>query len=196
MDCRAGSTHRNHESLSTSMSIRQLQLIPGVILLTMTVMAACSGTGAASKPRPTVRPGEFGTAACFYRRSVEDFTVLDQSNLIVYAPNRTNAYHIAISPPEPELGFANTIGFSSRNSEICGYAGDALLLDVAGGRQRVSIVGVYRLDSVALAGLRNRFHIDASATKPSARDAPGSRIDRSLDEVPGAQDKPPGATTK
>lgn len=163
-----------------------------IAVATLIQLAACAGGSSAARPSPSVKPGEFGTAACFYRRQVEDFTVLDPSNLIVYAPNKANAYHVYVSPPEPELRSASTLGFSSRSSEICGYSRDALVLDAAGGHHRVPIFGVYRLNDAALSGLLTRFRLNGAKPKPADGAVAGPKIDRSLDETPDQQDKSEG----
>lgn len=155
-------------------------------------LAACSTGSGAGRSRPSVKPGEFGTAACFYRSLIEDFTVLDQSNLVVYAPNKANAYHVYISPPDPELGFATTLGFWSRSSQICGYAGDALVLKTAGQSGRASIFGVYRLNEAALSGLLARFRLNDARPRPADGTGTGPKIDRSLDDTQDKTDKSAG----
>lgn len=136
--------------------------------------------------RPTVNPGEFGTSACFFARQALDFEALDDRNLVVFAPSKDNAYHVQISPPAMDLRFANGVAFASRNTQICGYAGDDLLLVNGASQRRYSVIGVYRLDAAALDALRARFgRVPASApAEPEPEE--GAEIERQLGEHPAA----------
>jgi hypothetical protein len=131
-----------------------------------------------------VRAGEFGTPDCFLRRSAGDFRVLDERNLIVFAPGRADAYHVQVSMPLHGMPFANTLAFESRSSRLCGYAGDALLLPGgAGGPDRASVIGVYRLDGPALEGLLARFGAGAAPPKPEPRPGAGADIEKDLGDA-------------
>lgn len=110
---------------------------------------ATEGSRAASLPSPA----DTGTPACFYAGQVSDFTVLDRSNLIVYAPSKRTAYHVRISPPATGLRSADRLSFGGRDSRICGYAGDRLFLPDGRGGERFSIIGVSRLDAAGLEAL-------------------------------------------
>ena len=142
--------------------------------LALTGLVAC--TAPESREEATAASGS--RPACFSARQVSDFRVLDRSSLIVYAPSRNNAYHVRISPPSIELRNANALGFSSRNSRICGYAGEALRLD-RNDRFSYSIVSVRRLDEVALQGL---LDTSGEGTVPAPEDAEGAEIERDIDD--------------
>ena len=127
-------------------------------LFVATLVAGCAGNGSERPPRPSVRAGEFGKPACFLRHTVHDFEVLNDRNLIIFAPGRSNAYHVQVSPPDDGLRFAEALAFQSSSSQICGYAGDSLITGGAGGGPgRLTITGVWRLDTAALEGLEGRF---------------------------------------
>lgn len=131
---------------------------PVPVLAALALIAGCATDGAAPPVRPTVKAGEFGTAACFHPRTVFDFDVLDYRNLVVFAPSKADAYHVQVSPPSTELRSAEALSFSTRNARICGYAGDSLTVSSAHARaERLSVMGVYRLDERALDGLLARF---------------------------------------
>jgi hypothetical protein len=144
--------------------------------------AGCSAPDATTRaPKTSVKPGEFGAADCFYSRQAQDFKVLDDHNLIVFAPSRTSAYHVVISPPSPELRFANALGFESRNTRICGYAGERLLLADGPGARPYAVMGVYRLDEAALQGLTTRFGIGETPKQVEPQPADGAEIEKDLD---------------
>jgi hypothetical protein len=155
--------------------------ILGAALVAVALVPACGSQESGTRtPRPSVKPGEFGTAGCFFRRQAQDFQVLDDRNLIVYAPGKSNAYHVQISPPAPELRFTNALAFESRNTQICGYAGDDLLLADGPASRQYSITGVWRLDEAALQGLKARFNLDTTPAQPEAQPVEGAEIEREL----------------
>ncbi len=123
------------------------------------VLGACAGEQGAERPaRPYVRAGEFGEAACFLHRTILDTELLDERNLIVFAPGRADPYHVQVSPATAELRHPLTLAFASPTAQVCGHAGETLLARrVDGSIQQLPILGVYRLDEAALAGLRDRF---------------------------------------
>jgi hypothetical protein len=131
--------------------------------------AAGCASSPATRPAavPTVRAGEFGRQDCFLAREAQDFEVLDASNLLLYVPDRRTAYHVHVSPPAPELRHAQVLGFQSRHTRVCGYAGDRLVLDAAGGAQEHSVTGVYFVDEAAVATLRSRFGLEPRAAPPA-----------------------------
>ena len=158
------------------------------LLLGAALAAGCASSDEREHPpRPSVRAGEFGTPGCFLRQSVQNFDVLDDRNLIIYAPGKADAYHVQVSPPSGQLRFAHALAFESQGSSVCGYAGDGLIIAEAGtGPRRLSITGIYRLDAAALDGLQVRFGKKSvpGATTPQAGE--GAEIERGLD----AEQKP------
>jgi hypothetical protein len=149
-------------------------------------VSGCAVQGGEERPqRPFVKPGEFGTPDCFMPRLVRDFTALDDRNLIVFGPGRSEAYHVQVSPPSPDLRFADALAFESRQTRICGYAGDDVVVADGGRRgDRLSVIGVYRLDERALQGLRARFGIGEPATAPRPEPGAGAEIERDPDGEP------------
>jgi len=120
-----------------------------------------------------------GTAACFYQRTVSNFRALDRSTLIVYAPTRSNAYQVVISPPTTSLRSADAIAFKSRSNRICGYAGERILLDDAGMGREFAIVSVYRLDATTLDALLAQYGIGKPDMEPETTE--GAEIEREIE---------------
>jgi hypothetical protein len=161
--------------------------VKGRLLLASLVTAAlahggCTSQSGQERPsRPSVKPGEFGAADCFTARLVRDFDALDDRNLIVFGPGKSDAYHVQVSPPSPDLRFTDVLAFESRGAaRICGHAGDDLLVADAGHRERLSVIGVWRLDERALQGLRARFGASRPAPTPAPQPGEGAQIERDL----------------
>ncbi len=62
-----------------------------------------------------------GKEACIFRVNLWDFTVLDDSTLIVYGPSRHDAYLVKLFAPITALTFRQTIGFESlgTTTQLC-----------------------------------------------------------------------------
>ena len=86
------------------------------------------GDSAALKSKPISTEGM--EAGCFFARQANDYDIISRVNLVVYAPNRRNAYLLQISPPaisaNTNFGIALTGGTSGR---ICGRPGERLVFD-------------------------------------------------------------------
>lgn len=144
-------------------------------------LAGCAAEHGAERPRrPQVKPGEFGTPDCFAPHLVRNFTTLDDRNLIVYGPGKSDAYHVQVFPPSRDLRFAGALAFGSHGSRVCGRGGDDLTVAGAEAQSRVAVVGVWRLDERALQGLRARFGQAAPAGVPRPEPGQGAEIEREL----------------
>ena len=67
-------------------------------------------------------------ANCFRISSVDNWRVIDNRNLIVYADGRNNAFHVRLFSSCTGVNFTEVMGFRARGSQfICGDPGDAIL---------------------------------------------------------------------
>ncbi len=108
--------------------------------LTALWLAGCASTNQA--------PGERSISpACFSSRDVRAYRRLDGRNLLVYAPTRSRAYRILVTPPVPGLS-GRSLGFDSASGRICGFAGDTLAIADGRGERRHSITRVTPVDAV------------------------------------------------
>jgi len=87
-----------------------------------------------------------GTDACFWTRSLQDWTVLDDSTLLVHAPMAKDAYLVKLIAPIFGLSFHETLGFEGGGGnpgQICGQTAYVIARNAGGGipdRQPVSAV--------------------------------------------------------
>ena len=145
------------------------------IALAGCVLAGCAATGGqpAVKKAPIPPPSATGTAACFDARLVQNFRVLDRSNLIVYAPNDASAYHVLVSPPSTELRFAESLAFLPADGRMCGYAGERLIVGGVPGTERLAILDISRLTPASLAALRTN---STAPERPVAKPGPAAEL--------------------
>jgi hypothetical protein len=122
---------------------------------------------------------------CFFTRDASDFDVLDKSNLIVYAPTKSRAYHVRIAPPSNELRFANGLLFEGRDNRICGYAGESVSFRGSEAGRRYSITNVWQLDASAREQLLDAYKTGAGKKMPEAKESDGAEIERNLTGIEG-----------
>ena len=131
-----------------------------------------------STPRYTMMEG----SSCFNSRDIEDYMVLDRSNLIVYGRPSSRAYHIEISPPATSITGSDMISFVSWSGRICGFAGDDLLIPNSIYNERHSIISVKRLDETAQYNLLIRFGKAEPVIEVQPEDDSSPEIKRELGE--------------
>ena len=87
-----------------------------LVLITGGLAACASQTPAPSHPgaRTAALPGK---DACFWTRSLEDWTVLDDSTLIVHAPLAQDAYLVKLFAPITGLAFHERLGFEGGDGD-------------------------------------------------------------------------------
>ena len=133
--------------LRTTRQVTIRQAIGG--LAVMGVLAGCAGTG-----------GESATVGASGPRigDVSDFRVLDDRNLVLYAPTRRHPWHLELAQRCLGLRFADTIRLTGRTGRLAGYAGDAIVIDGPGSRpDRCLVSRATALDEAGLEALIERF---------------------------------------
>lgn len=111
------------------------------------VAVACASTHAGA-PAAAATANLPGTPDCFWLRNVYDWTVLNNSELIVHVPLPQNAYLVKLFQPVFDLDFHQGLGFEDveRTGRICGPSRDYLLVPHYTPR-RIPIVAVQRLSA-------------------------------------------------
>jgi hypothetical protein len=175
-------------------------LLHGIVVV-VGLVAGCSGIDSAQSEQPgrakveIPAPSVTGVAACFYPRQAQDFRVLDRSNLIVYAPNDRNAYHVQVSPPSHDLRYADSLAFIPSNDRICGYAGERLIIGGSTAGQPAAIIAVSRLSPESLESLR-AGSVGAVPPAVEPMPGPGAAIERAPESAPDPATKADSAVEK
>ena len=94
--------------------------------LAVLAVAGCTAGGtAATHAPPAPLPG---TEACVFTVNLNDWTVLDDTSLIVYAPVHKEPYLVKLFAPVFDLSFRQTLGFEGveHNGQLC--KGDYVLV--------------------------------------------------------------------
>jgi hypothetical protein len=133
-----------------TMQIRPLATIAAISALTLLVggCATPPPSPAAAKLANLTKPENLpGKAACFWKSNFQgDWTVLNDSTLIVRAPLPKDAYVVKLFEPVFNLSFREGLGFEDKErvGQICN-SGDDYILVPGGEPSRVPIVAVHAL---------------------------------------------------
>lgn len=113
----------------------------------LSALAACAThprtVSTSAQAQAQALPGKPG---CFWLRNVQDWTVLNNQELIVHAPLQQDAYLIKLFEPVFDLSFHQNLGFEDveHTGQICNDSNDYLL--VRGyAPPRIPIVAVHQL---------------------------------------------------
>lgn len=173
-----------------------LAAIAAALLLT-SCATANNEESAASRPGRIARfPHNMANADCFFQSRIDNFEVLNETNLLVF-DGRRRVYHVEVSPPSMDLRHAYGIQFSSSTGRVCGNPGERL--QISGGTFGgfpLSVIGVYRLDAVMQTAVRSHFG-QAVALPPSPEDEDAEAIEElvtDLEEEENPTDEEPQAS--
>ena len=153
-----------------------------ILLLQPVILITSCGQEAELSNKSTPRYTMMEGSSCFNSRDIEDYMVLDRSNLIVYGRPSSRAYHIEISPPATSIRGSDMISFVSWSGRICGFAGDDLLIPNSIYNERHSIISVKRLDETAQYNLLIRFGKAEPVIEVQPEDDSSPEIKRELGE--------------
>jgi hypothetical protein len=138
-------------------SLPALAAISAAMLLTSCATPGGEGASASRPGRITRFPHDLANADCFFQNRIDNFEVLNETNLLVF-DGRRRVYHVEISPPSMDLRHAYGIQFRSSTGRVCGNPGERL--QISGGTFGafpLSVTGVYRLDAVTQTAVRAHF---------------------------------------
>lgn len=112
-----------------------------LIVLILGILSACASSD--GRQRTADNEVEYRGSDCILIRTVRDYSLLDDRNLLIWGPGN-RAYYVTLFRPAFELRSSIRIGFSSRDDQLCPYGGDAI---VAGtfNREEIGIQAISRV---------------------------------------------------
>ena len=110
------------------MQTRALAILASAMLAS--ALAACAAPGARTSTETAQNASLPGQPACFWVRNVNDWTVLNDSELIVHAPLKQDAYLVKLFAPVFDLNFHIRLGFQDveHTGQICNDSRDNLII--------------------------------------------------------------------
>lgn len=111
------------------------------------------------------------TNECVFSRTVHDWRALDSTNLVIWAPNRKEAYLVKLGFPLHDLKTEESLAVIDRNGDgrLCGFGMDEIVAGRGPFRERSTILGMERLDEASLAALSEQYKVKLL---PPQKDAP------------------------
>ena len=111
---------RHHSRLESNM----YQLFIASFLCVLSLLASADDRVETS-PQALLEPAN----DCIFARSVRDYTPLDRSHLILRGPSRKRAYLVTVTGAATSLRTDWRIAFRTRDSRLCPWGDDAILVD-------------------------------------------------------------------
>ena len=127
------------------------------------MLVACAGSGEPSlgdEPRVVA-----GGSDCISTRTIRDYRVLDDANLVVTA-QASRQYHVTLSRRAPGLRSSWKIGFRSASGRVCGGFDD-ILVDDGFGPESIRIASITQLTPEEYEALLVRFGKREPAIEPA-----------------------------
>ena len=102
--------------------------MPVLAVITLMVAGAslsgCASTEDGERARLPASTGE-----CVFIRTLDSWRAIDRESLVIYAPSRNHPYTVDLLIPCQGLRFAETIAFTSRDSRLCDFRREAIIVD-------------------------------------------------------------------
>ena len=99
----------------------------GQAFVLLTLLLAGCGTVPQGSDTPEADASRW--ANCFRISTVDNWHVIDNRSLIVFAAGRNNAFHVRLFSSCTGVNFTEVMGFRARGSQfICGDPGDEILI--------------------------------------------------------------------
>lgn len=131
----------------------------GCMLLMAVLQAGCAHT-----PPPDAGALEAASGPeCITLSRVRDYHLLDSRNLVVFAPDRANAFHLVLASSCPGLRLGAGLRLHGERGRLCGFPGEQVASSLPGldtRRERDSgcrVSAVRALDPAGLQELLVRF---------------------------------------
>ncbi|MCY3814982.1 MAG: DUF6491 family protein [Gammaproteobacteria bacterium] len=167
---------------TSRLTLPALAAIAATLLLTSCATAEGEGASASRQGRIARFPHNMASGDCFFQNRIDNFEVLNDSNLLVF-DGRRRVYHVEISPPSMDLRHAYGIQFRSSTGRVCGNPGERLQISGGSfGSFPLSVTGVYRLDAVTQTAVRAHFG-QAVAQPPLPEDEEAAAIEELVTEI-------------
>jgi hypothetical protein len=150
-----------------------------MVIAATVVLQACVESSVATVDRPAKSTPSTSREECLFRAVVDDWTAINDEQLIIYASGR-QPYLAKLAFPTPDLKFDYRIGIvdGDGNGRICGYGRDAVVFQdgtIPGGVRILSLQKLERTEAEELirnARVRGKQKPPAVQSKSPAPAAP------------------------
>lgn len=106
---------------------------------------------------------------CLFFRTVQNWRVLDDRHLVIWAPGQNDPYLLATLNSVWNLKSQEQLAFIDGNHDgrLCGFGGDAIATtNNPGWNDKATIASVRRLDDAALAQVSEQYKVKLDRKRP------------------------------
>jgi hypothetical protein len=142
------------------------------IRVVLLLLAVICGTTACAATAPKDQTPPLRGSDCVFFRSLYDWQVLDDHNMVIWAPSRKDAYHVYFMTPLVGLNFSIKLAFVDKDHDgrLCGFSRDEIVVPDRAFPQRTTITAMKHLDADGIAKLEEQYKVkltrDSKKQKP------------------------------
>lgn len=120
---------------------------------------------------------DYSGSDCILIRTIRDYRLLDDRNLLIYGPG-DRAYYVTLFRPSFELRSSFQMGFSSRDDRLCPFGGDAIVVGSIR-REEIAIQSISRVTEEQEEQLLVRYgkKEPAGEQAPAPKDVKGAEVE-------------------
>lgn len=139
------------------------------LALAVAILAGTMGVANATSATPPKQNGN----ECIFIRTVGNYRVLDDRNLVIWAPGRRDAYHVELSMPLFSLNSSFQMAMIDRDHDgrLCGFSMDRIGVRDFGHPESSSIRSMTKLDKAGIIDLEQKFKTELRSKKEIKQDA-------------------------
>jgi hypothetical protein len=127
-------------------------------------MAFAAANARADEAKPNDSDKKPRRDECVFFSTLYDWRALDDTNLVLWAPNKRDAYHVVLTMPLIGLKFAHQLAFIDADNDrmLCGFSRDAIGSNEGGMPSKSTIRSMTRLDADGMIKLQEKYKVDLS----------------------------------
>jgi len=152
-----------------------------IVLIHIVIVFSLSACSTSQGPRDAsgrqVSDQEYQGNDCILIRSVRDYTPLDDRHLLIRGP-ANRAYFVTLFQPAFDMRGSVSIGFDSRDDQLCPFGGDAVVFGSLG-RERSTIRSISRVSAEQEEAILIRFGLKEPAEQrtPEPPEVKGAEVE-------------------
>ncbi len=180
-------------------------IVPLLAALLLSTQVSAAAPANQSSQNTDVAPGKPRGGDCMFSRTIDDWTVVDDETLIVWAPDHKSPYLVKLFFPEFGLKSAFALGFLDKDNDglICDVGRDAIIARgiIPGSADRIPLRTVQRIDVAdakqLIAKARSKPEPNPAAVSVEQSDMKSDKAGAqkpNADPQEESKTKPPGAS--
>jgi hypothetical protein len=110
---------------------------------------------------------------CIFISTVGNYRVLDDRNLVIWAPGRRDAYHVQLNSPLFSLNSSFQMAMIDKDHDgrLCGFSTDRIGVRDFGHPESASIRSMSKLDKAGIIELEQKYKTELRSKKEIKQDA-------------------------